>query len=117
MDFHDFLYRKRIHAEAFQQARSGEYDDLAALYQAVGVKSFDQQKKFIFNPLRKIFPLPEALVIAPSSKASGSAHPSADSLGTDSQTAPRDGFPFPPESSPKAAPLQLKRHLPLNKKR
>jgi len=60
MDFPEFLSKKRINAEAWRQARPEEYARLAAMYAASGEKSFDAQKKFLFNPLRLEFGPPEA---------------------------------------------------------
>ena len=70
--FQIFLYQKRIHAEAWQAARSEEYARLEALFLTMGATSFDQQKKFLFNPVRLEFSLPESLVLPPTQKKKSS---------------------------------------------
>ncbi|MEL7341958.1 MAG: hypothetical protein AAGM67_15865 [Bacteroidota bacterium] len=96
--FQQFLYQKRIHAEAWKSARSEEYEKLEVLFGKMGSNSFDQQKKFLFNPVRLEFPLPEELVPPPVKKAK----------------------PALPKKSPTAAASKpsppLKGKLPLTKK-
>ena len=56
-DFIIFFREKRIDIEALQKSRKAFCDELEQTFVQLGPHSFDQQKKFIFNPLRLDFPL------------------------------------------------------------
>ena len=56
-DFIIFFREKRIDIEALQKSRKAFCDELEQTFVQLGPQSFDQQKKFIFNPLRLDFPL------------------------------------------------------------
>ena len=56
-DFIIFFREKRIDLEALQKSRKTLCDELEQTFVQLGAQSFDQQKKFIFNPLRLDFPL------------------------------------------------------------
>lgn len=56
-DFIIFFREKRIDIEALKKSREVLYDELEQTFLQIGAQSFDQQKKFIFNPLRLDFPL------------------------------------------------------------
>lgn len=122
MSFHDFLYQKRIHAEAWQQARREEYGKLEQMFVAMGEVSFDQQKKFLFNPVRLEFPLPAELVPEPIKKARvAPAKLTAKSASASSAPAMKEKLPLKKKAAaasdspaPKAPPLKGK--LPLKKK-
>jgi len=62
MDFETFIQQKRIHAQAFREQRPALWEQFQSLYQQIGPKSFDLQKKFYFNDLRALFPLPPDLI-------------------------------------------------------
>ncbi|MEM6261951.1 MAG: hypothetical protein AAGI38_05550 [Bacteroidota bacterium] len=69
--FEDFLIQKRIDPQAFRMARSEEFAQYAFLFEKMGAKSFDHQKKFYFNLLRKEFLLaqiPEIAKVAPTTQ-------------------------------------------------
>ena len=57
MDFEAFLFKKRIDSALFRKSRPEEWEKLNVLFETMGEKSFDQHKKFHFNPLRLSFPL------------------------------------------------------------
>ncbi|MEL6250531.1 MAG: hypothetical protein AAFR87_00865 [Bacteroidota bacterium] len=56
-DFVIFFREKRIDIEALKKSRKTFCDELEQNFIQIGAQSFDQQKKFIFNPLRLDFPL------------------------------------------------------------
>ena len=58
MDFEAFLAKKRIDSTAFHQAQGELWSNFSRLYAQVGPKSFDLQKKFFFNDLRALYPMP-----------------------------------------------------------
>ena len=55
--FEAFLESKKIDSAALRKDRAEEYAQLSKEYWLLSENSFDQQKKFIFNPLRLEFPL------------------------------------------------------------
>ena len=55
--FESFFHEKRIDLAALKSDRKEFCEELEALFEQVGPQSFDQQKKFIFNPLRLDYPL------------------------------------------------------------
>ncbi len=59
MAFEAFLLKKRIDSTLFRERRPEEWNKLSMLFEKMGEKSFDQHKKFQFNPLRLTFPLKE----------------------------------------------------------
>jgi len=63
--FDIFIEKKRIDLKAFREARKDLCDELEQLYIQLGPFSFDQQKKFLFNPLRLDFPLNTPIVKKP----------------------------------------------------
>lgn len=64
MDLSQFLEQKRIDAAAWKAARPEEFAKLEGIFAIAGPVSFDQQKKFLFNPARLAFPLPPERVAA-----------------------------------------------------
>ena len=56
-DLTAFLSAKKIDVAAFKAALPAEYEALEDAYAQMSPKSFDQQKKFVFNPIRLQFPL------------------------------------------------------------
>lgn len=52
-DFVLFLKKKKIDPELFKKSEPNLYTEWLKIFLAVGVSSFDQQKKFIFNSMRK----------------------------------------------------------------
>lgn len=63
--FDIFIEKKRIDLKALREARKDLCEELERLYILVGPSSFDQQKKFLFNPLRVDFPLNTLIVEKP----------------------------------------------------
>jgi hypothetical protein len=61
MDFQAFLVKKRIDGDAFRTQRPQEWERYAQVFAEIGEVSFDQQKKFLFNPWRIAFPASEPL--------------------------------------------------------
>lgn len=57
MTFIEFLLQKRINSATFQAEKPEMWQHFAQLFDQMGEKSFDGQKKFYFNPLRADFPL------------------------------------------------------------
>ncbi|MEM0999854.1 MAG: hypothetical protein AAGN35_22570 [Bacteroidota bacterium] len=57
--FEEYLRQKRIDPQQFREALPEEWNALVREFLAAGEKSFDQQKKFLLNPWRSEFPLPE----------------------------------------------------------
>ncbi|TAE51047.1 MAG: hypothetical protein EAZ89_10835 [Bacteroidetes bacterium] len=55
MTFEDFLKSKRIDSAAFRAARPEEWESWRQLFEAMGPVSFDYQKKYFFNPVRRSF--------------------------------------------------------------
>ena len=60
-NFEIFLKKKRIDSDRFHKERPSEWEAYQKLFEQMGPKSFDHQKKFFFNPLRLSFPYQEAL--------------------------------------------------------
>ena len=58
MTFDEFLQKKKIDSGLFRSTRPDEWGKYCLLFDQMGEKSFDQHKKFYFNPLRLSFPLP-----------------------------------------------------------
>jgi hypothetical protein len=70
MSLEDFLRQKRIASDAFRAAQPAEWAEYERLLRELGPISFDYQKKFFFNGLRREFPLlPEAPAAAEASPA------------------------------------------------
>ena len=69
MNFETFLRQKRIHPEAFREQRPALWEQFRSLYQQIGSPSFDLQKKFYFNDLRALFPLPADQIPEPAKPA------------------------------------------------
>ncbi|MEL6632330.1 MAG: hypothetical protein AAFQ83_12705, partial [Bacteroidota bacterium] len=57
MDFEAFIKEKKIDPASFQAKRPKVWAAWRDLFAAIGAQSFDHQKKFEFNPLRRMFPL------------------------------------------------------------
>lgn len=55
--FNIFFKEKRIDLKAFRESRKELCEELEKIFVQIGPQSFDQQKKFLFNPLRLDFPL------------------------------------------------------------
>lgn len=56
-DFVLFLKKKKIDPELFKKSEPVLYEEWLKIFLTVGISSFDQQKKFIFNNLRKKYHL------------------------------------------------------------
>jgi hypothetical protein len=70
--FEEFLTKKRIDIALFAQNKPQEWQEYAHLYEKMGEKSFDHQKKFFFNSLRAMFPLTTPIVEVEKKKATSS---------------------------------------------
>lgn len=55
-EFHDFLTKKKIDVENFQKNDNQLYYKWLELFLEYGKASFDQQKKFLFNDIRRKYP-------------------------------------------------------------
>jgi hypothetical protein len=55
--FEVYLEIKKVDADAWKAARPEEFERQAAAFDALGARSFDQQKKFLVNDWRLAFPL------------------------------------------------------------
>lgn len=60
MSFEAFLKQKLVDSAAFRQQQPEMWESFSGLYEEIGEKSFDLQKKFYFNDLRGLYPLPLA---------------------------------------------------------
>ena len=58
MTFEEFFKKKKIHLSALQAADAGLFSEFSAHYLQMGEKSFDHTKKYWFNKLRRLYPLP-----------------------------------------------------------
>ncbi|MDP5170153.1 MAG: hypothetical protein NWR72_07900 [Bacteroidia bacterium] len=123
MAFQSFLRHKRIHAEAWQQARPEEYGKLEKMFELIGDVSFDQQKKFLFNPLRLSFPLPADLIPEPVAKPKAAPTATADPQAPAKAPAMKMKLPLKkspaaeaPSSQVAAKPPALKGKVPLKGK-
>lgn len=56
-EFHEFLKKKKIDVENFQKNDNQLYNKWLDLFSEYGKASFDQQKKFLFNEIRRKYPL------------------------------------------------------------
>lgn len=56
--FESYLQSKKIDAKAFQLGEPTRFAEWEVLYSQVHVASFEAQKKFLINPIRRKFPLP-----------------------------------------------------------
>lgn len=108
MSLEAFLHEKRIDAEAFRRAQPAHFAALEALLAQAGKASFDQQKKFLFNPLRREYPL------AVPAEAPGAAPPARRPLPLKKAAAPEpEAPPQPPaDAPPPARKKPLLRTLP-----
>jgi hypothetical protein len=70
--FEEFLTKKRIDIALFAQNKPQEWQEYGHLYEKMGEKSFDHQKKFFFNSLRAMFPLTTPIVEVEKKKATSS---------------------------------------------
>lgn len=102
--FDIFIEKKRIDLNALREARKDLCDELERLYIQVGPYSFDQQKKFLFNPLRLDFPLNTPIVEKPK-KAKPKATLLKKPLRAPKSIKEEDG------EKPKKKPISLKRPL------
>ncbi|MFN0203580.1 MAG: hypothetical protein ACKVTZ_18785 [Bacteroidia bacterium] len=120
MTFEEFLTAKRIDIEAYRAARPSEWTGFEALYAQIGAKSFDQQKKFLFNPLRLIFPSklplptkteatsnPKKIIAKPQVPVSAEKKVDAETPNIIEST---------PPPSPKKMPMKMKPAIPVEKK-
>ncbi|HEY8782631.1 MAG TPA: hypothetical protein VIM16_13485 [Mucilaginibacter sp.] len=57
MDFEEFFKKKKIDLAALESAGAGLFSEFKTHYDQMGEKSFDHTKKFLFNKLRRQFPL------------------------------------------------------------
>jgi hypothetical protein len=58
MTFEEFFKKKKINLETLNQGDPGLLAEFKEHYEAMGEKSFDHTKKFWFNKLRRVYPLP-----------------------------------------------------------
>jgi hypothetical protein len=58
MTFEEFFKKKKINLETLNQGDPGLFTEFKEHYEAMGEKSFDHTKKFWFNKLRRVYPLP-----------------------------------------------------------
>ncbi|MEO0898006.1 MAG: hypothetical protein AAFY71_16475 [Bacteroidota bacterium] len=61
MRLEDFLTQKRIDVESFKTAQPDLWAKWESLFQQISPQSFDQQKKFEFNPIRLAHPSKEPI--------------------------------------------------------
>ena len=58
MTFEEFFKKKKINLETLQQGDAGLFAEFKEHFEAMGEKSFDHTKKYWFNKLRHVYPLP-----------------------------------------------------------
>lgn len=128
----DFLRKKRIAPDAFRAALPEEWAEYERLFQEMGPVSFDYQKKFFFNGLRRAFPLPPEPALpaeapaAPERKKLILKRPASTAPEAEAAEAPQPEAPAAPERKklvlrPAAPPAEtagpparaLKKPLPL----
>lgn len=118
MSFEAFLKQKLVDSAAFRQQQPEMWESFLGLYEEIGEKSFDLQKKFYFNDLRGLYPLPLAAKEEPK-PASTTPRPKLSlkgkprlkpSLKTKSEGASADS---PPKPRPKPK-LKLKNKSPVD---
>lgn len=61
MEFEEFFKKKKIDLEKFAKAEPELYLQLRTEYGAMGAKSFDHSKKFLFNKWRRSYHLVESV--------------------------------------------------------
>ncbi len=106
MNFEVFLHKKKIDSERFKAEKPDEWQKLCNLYRLMGEKSFDHQKKFLFNPLRIAF--------AYSAPIASSSPKEEQPLVKDREIAPKDDTQVTtPPPSMKKPPIKAKPLLPL----
>lgn len=128
--FDIFFEEKRIDLKAFRENRKDLCEELEKLFNQIGPRSFDQQKKFLFNPLRLDFPLktplPEKskpIKTKPALRKKTIKAPRSVQQGTNEEAPQEKSNPAPPLKRPvmkpkataKPKPPPLKR--PLMKKK
>ncbi|GIV38203.1 MAG: hypothetical protein KatS3mg033_0003 [Thermonema sp.] len=57
LSLEEFLQKKKIDVAALKQHMPELWNEWQALWQEMSPQSFDAQKKFLFNRLRRRFPL------------------------------------------------------------
>ena len=57
MTFEEYCQKKKISIEEFIKSDPKLYQDLFTYFEQVHPESFTQQKKFLINPLRRLYPL------------------------------------------------------------
>ena len=60
LTFEEFFKKKRIDLQQLQQAEPALFAEFSKDYPLMGEKSFDYTKKYWFNNLRHLYPLPQA---------------------------------------------------------
>lgn len=58
MNFDDYLISKKIDAEKYRVSAPDQYENLANIFRQVSPKSFTDQKLFLINGIRRMYPLP-----------------------------------------------------------
>lgn len=59
MTFEEFIAKKKIDLALFENAEPGLFAEFQSHYSQMGAKSFDHNKKFLFNKLRRTYHLKE----------------------------------------------------------
>ncbi|MGD1840162.1 MAG: hypothetical protein ACFB0B_04595 [Thermonemataceae bacterium] len=57
LDFVAYLMKKKINSELFQHAEPTRWQAFKTLYEQVHLNSFETQKKFLINDIRRKYPL------------------------------------------------------------
>lgn len=58
MTFEEFFKKKKINLTLLKQGNGGLFSEFKEHFEAMGEKSFDHTKKYWFNSLRRLYPLP-----------------------------------------------------------
>lgn len=63
MSFKEFLLSKKINPDTFRQAQRERYEEWSTLFSVIHPTSFEAQKKFLLNRVRREFPIvPEKVI-------------------------------------------------------
>ncbi len=61
MTFAEFCLKKKISLEKFSAKDPTLFNELSSYFEKVHPESFTQQKKFLINPLRRLYPLTQEI--------------------------------------------------------
>ena len=57
MTFEEYCFKKKISVDNFKASDPGLFHELTTYFIQVHPESFTQQKKFLINPLRRLYPM------------------------------------------------------------